>query len=164
MKEEAVSPPQPRHSVAAIPPQCEPQPSSASWDLFPPPLPATQLKRSQTSEHADPKCCRLVTALLCRELPPGKELPLPPFLGGHGGVVAAGRCPCTFGARLGVFGHAPGTGSRAALGLCPGCSRAPRLRPPPGGCKQHPNVPLGSRQCTPAALRDAAPTPDTGGT
>lgn len=123
MKEEAVSPLQPQHSVAAIPSQCEPQPSSASWDLFPPPLPATQLKCSQTSELADPKCCRLVTALLCRELPPGKELPLPPFLGGHRGVMAVGRCPCTFGARLGVFGHAPGT-ARREQGSAGGCAQA----------------------------------------
>lgn len=87
------------------------------------PLPAMQLKCSQTSEHADPKRCCLVTALLCWELPPGKALPLPPFLGGHRGVVAAGRCPCTFGARLGVFGHMPGIACMEQ-GSAGGCTQA----------------------------------------
>lgn len=169
MKEEAVSPPQPWSLVAVIPSQYEPQPSSASWDLFPLPpplLPATQLKCFQTSEYADVKCCRLVTAFLCCELPPGKELPLPPFLGGHGGVVAVGRCPCIFRAHLGVFGHTPGIAC-TEQGSAGGCAQAAAmccLQPPWGCCEQHPSVPLYSWQCTPAALLDAACTPDTGGT
>lgn len=71
--------------------------------------------------------------------------------------MALGRCPCTFGAHLGVFGHTPG---RARPGQRPRCGDVPCLQPPQGGCERYPNVPLCLWQCTPAALLG---TPNTGG-
>ena len=156
MKEEVVSPAQQQRSH----PSASPSPALTFFSPPHPPLPAPPLKCSQTLEHADLKRCSLVTALFCQEVHP------PPLLGSMGVSWPWGGAPAPSGHAGVCLGTclAELARSRAALGAVPGLQRCAMSPATLGVLQAAPQCPLCSWQCTPAALRGAARTPDTDGT